>query len=329
MLLFAVLLVGGGLMVFGPKLAARYEFAARLLGDEEPRPRTLADGRPIERDETNPLLYVGFTFVVTGFFLFFVSPMLSSRARRTRHRVLVGAVGRFPFLTPLLDPDQMSADGMEELRALGEEAKARSAQIEGALEIQPLDWAKQADPSDLTVTSNDSPVDLSEFRAMDPERTVSAEPKPTSERMRAIRGNDEIPFSAVSPSAKPQMEDLGSRPRTDRMFEAARPRTDRMFEMEDPTITSDDGGPGVGELLESAALGIVDESDATVVRESGPQPIVRENADTLDRHALPRNQSDLEEDSRELAATLKGAKRGSRGGGMDPDATTHPDWESH
>lgn len=335
-LLFAVVLVGGAIMLFGPMLTAKYEFAASMLGGSADPTPTLADPRPDRDTGTNPLWYVLFVLAAAGFFVAFVTPMIFPRARSRRNLVLVELVDRFPFLTPLIDPDALADDNMEELRRLADEAKAREQHRENALEIVPADFARMADPSDATVDSDgellripDEDLDLPDFALdVDPERTIAAEPLPLSRRMEAFTGDDEIPFDAVSPAVKPQMAER-HKPRTDRMFSGGGPRTDRMF-------SGDEARPGTDRLhgvdtdTTRAKRGAArDEAIGDILRASAQvAAIATDTAETAIRTAggaAPDEPTVLRDALPSPADTT--APHDTRSA-TDPDATTKQDWET-
>ena len=226
-ILFAIVLVGGAVMVFGPTLAAKYAIVGKILGGGEQKVATLADPTYV-REGPNPIWYVLFTFGAAGFFGAFVAPLLFPRARHTRREILVGAVDRFPFLAPLINREALLEANMDELRGLRDEVNALHKHREGALEIQPHDFGKMALPSEQTVDASfaemldiDEIVEAAEAgrkpvrkKARRPSmesgtETVDAEPLPV--RMARLKGDDGIPFDELDPSLKPQLQGI-SRP---------------------------------------------------------------------------------------------------------------------
>ena len=202
-LLFAAVLVGGFVALFGPTLAAKFGVVNAALGGGSQTP-TLAD--PVVRESSsNALMYVAFAMVAAIFFALFVTPLLFPRARRARQRVLVELAERWPFLTPLIDPDALADEGMEELRAIARDAKRFEQHKSQALEIASIDFGRQADPLDATIISDEPVRDA----RLDPEATMDAvaRPLPTAHS----HSDDEIPFGAVSPAHKPQMTPLTPR----------------------------------------------------------------------------------------------------------------------
>jgi hypothetical protein len=308
-LLFAIVLIGGGMMVFGPVLAKKYSLVAEMLGAEPEPARTLADGRPYEGDGTNPIWYVVFAVGVSVFALGFAGPLLFPRARKTRARMLHDLGERLPFLAPLVRAES-HAHGMQELRGLADELEGPQ-QGRGALEIKPRDFGQMASPADATLDGGaavDLPAPPQDFGTKrsgaggiddfgqlalgqgDDEATVNVDPEPS-------HLDDGIPFDAVSPSAKPQM-------RPD-------PRTRRK--------SSDQMAADI--LRQSEALGVAADADATIVRDVEVKPVQRAGADpdapTHVRNALSRNETRRSRKSNPDATLPAEIRRAD-----DPDATT-------
>lgn len=350
-LLFAILLVGGGAMVFGPMLAKKYSFVAEMIGGE-PTP-TLADGGTYHEEGTNPIWYVLFTILTTIFFLGFVGPMLFPRARDTRARVLNGLADRFPVLSPLISTDARVDHGMDDLRHLADEVNAMAQKKKGdALEIKPSDFGQMASPVDATMdggpvklppppedfgTSRSPAVNpASSGAATDPhqlilgsgdedEATVSVEPHASGP------DDDGIPFDAVSPEAKPQMR---PDPRKHRYSVGQRRPGSTPQRDESTTVdidTPQEQSPGVGGdrlvadiLRQSGAFGAAaGDSDATIIRTSGQLDAVGDadpDAPTQLRDALSREDIRQSRQNRAVNpdATLPAEVRQPD----DPDATT-------
>lgn len=229
--LFAAVLIGGALMVFGPTLAKKYTFAAKMMGVEDAPRATMADAQ-VRRSTTNPLWYVLYTALVVIFFAAFIAPMLFPRARHTRQEIIFMFAERFPILQPLIDRDAMVERGMGELRGLAAEVNALERHKAKALDIQPHDFGKMALPSEQTVDASFSEMpDLeamlggpgappsrsrSRGRSKDASLKLGAAGQsddtqmaiPLSQRLQAIGGDDEIPFDAIDPSVKPQLQGL-------------------------------------------------------------------------------------------------------------------------
>jgi hypothetical protein len=349
-LLFGIVLVGGAFMVFGPMLAKKYAFVAEMIGGE-PTP-TLADGRVRDDGDTNAIWYVVFAFGATVFFLGFMGPLLFPRARQTRARILNDLADRFPVLTPLASPEARTAEGMDELRHLADEVNAMGQKRESALEIKPSDFGQMASPVDATMdggaavnlppppedfgTSRNPAVDPVDTEAPtdprqlalgrpDDEATVNVEPLST--RLGRSDDDDEIPFDAVSPDAKPQMRpDPRNRRNSGANRSVGQPRSG------DSTTVDVDSGENeaarvggdklVADVLrKSGAFGTAaGDSDETIIRTSGalgavggPEP----DAPTQLRDALTadeiRRQRGMSPD-----ATLPAEVRQPD----DPDATT-------
>lgn len=296
-ILFASVLVGGAIMVFGPTLAKKYSFAAKMLNMEEEPTRTLADGPARDRSGTNPIWYVVFTFGVIAFFAVFLAPMLFPRARRTRQLILLDLAERFPVLTPLIDPDMRADAKLDELRGLAQEVNELGAHRAGALDIQPHDYGKMALPSEQTVDASFSEMpNLEEILAGETPKSKNAKAlrdsgalgaydesdetqmaiaRPTG--LQALKGDDGIPFNSVDPSAKPQMQPL-KKPKP-------RPRPvpgddSTTIDVPNPNELFEDADALAAQILrQSSALpAIEDTDDATIIRDSQPLPSVDDTA---------------------------------------------------
>lgn len=355
--LFAILLVGGALMVFGPMLSAKYQIVATMLGSEPEPMRTLADGKIIEPEGTNPIWYVIFTFGVVAFFAVFIAPMLFPRARRTRQAVILDLLERMPWLAPLIDADMLADEKLGELRGLAAEVNALEKHKEKALDIQPHDFGKMALPSEQTVDASfsempdleallgDEPTPARSVRRSGPNKSLSLRNGPApdesedtqmaiplSQRLQAIEGDDEIPFDAIDPSLKPQLQPLDHKPRN-----PSRGIPVMGIPANEDSTTVDVGtprdilGPELGDKLaarvlrESGALQAIpdDDMDATIIRDS--QPL--EAASPNDRTALVEPLDPRHVRSGPLAAPDSTTPDRIRGPGA-PDATTQ-DYKSY
>lgn len=361
--LFAFLLVGGAMVVFGPTLAAKYEFAAKLLGADEPV-RTLADPVAVERGGVHPFWYVVFALGLGGFFLVFVTPLLFPRARRTRQQILVELAERWPVLTALIDPDKLADENMKELRAIAADAKRFEKHLEQALEIMPSDLARQADPNEATVDTDGVEFDLppveyltgrgpavtpddlaaADAAGADPEATQMA--LPLSQRMNAVSGsdersgrmnavpmpgsqeksgrmaaaavsgNDEIPFDAVSPAAKPQMAPT-NKPKSGRGLAVGGADDSATV-----TVPGEKGDALIGRVLRESGNfpSAAGESEETIIRESAGWPSPEPDAPTVTRDALQYDGAG----GRGASDDTTYPKNERR---SDPNATTQEDWE--
>lgn len=345
-LLVAIVLIGGALMVFGPELMAKYQFAADALGAEQAPAHTLADGPvPEEGEGIAPIWYVVFMCLGTAFFLGLISPLLFPRARHTRQRLLGDLAERFPVLTPLVDRDMRAERGMGELRELAQEVNDLERHKSQALDIRPLDLAQRALPVDETVDADFSEmpeVDVPTAGPHMPRRTGGQgaaslqlgshtdedEPthsvKPLSRRLAAVAGDDDIPFDAVSPSVKPQMaplhpDDEGATViKTDGATESTTLDVESPDDLEGDALAADI-------LRRSRAFGALDEDpDATIVNDAGAIPSVG----SADPEAPTRLRKALDPANvRDATSVDETAPAGVRDAG-DPDATTR-DYNSY
>ncbi len=308
------------IVVFGPILVEKVSFINEMLGGT-PSTDTLANRTP-ETPTSNALLYVlGFGAVTGVFFVTFVAPLLFPRARRTRQEMINALAEKFEFLEPLADRSLNREAELAELRHVADELRARDAHLEGALEVESLDYANMAAPDDQTVTR-----DMPDA----PSPAWASAPQPPANNLGHSNSDDEITVDIDDRPpvhASPEDPTVVAQAPADASLVTSLPA--EQFpgrRVGNPGGAGAINGPDSGQYAlggprTNRHLAAPSTSQSGKLEAVGPRDNYEPDAETLARPALDRsllqNRDEVEEEN-SLKATIPGKQRAPD----DPDATT-------